>query len=318
MLIVWRFAIMFKQKVDVLNLQRIYSRLSNIRMEFLNSLMEPSTSNAGFPIQAIHSVNLTNLTLSGAKMFENPADKSRFMAEFSQVQLQNPHWSPVRLIRERLQIQMKIKNERLFERRGQQKKSVSGSTKRKLKETDSIEDELQEELFGTLNDRLINSVNEQIENDHFIELDESNTISAHANNVLLINDGNGKCLILDCGELLAQNRDNLQSVNDIRWTNKETNGSISKNKQKRKRIIDSEESHFETNSVVTRSGRIKHACQHCNKMFTNTNSFTEHMKEAHVFEELDDELNDELDEDLDVKPDQELLNSIIGCSSRNS
>jgi hypothetical protein len=37
-------------------------------------------------------------------------------------------------------------------------------------------------------------------------------------------------------------------------------------------------------------------------MFTNTDSFVEHMKENHIFEELDEE--------LDIKPDPEFLSSL--------
>lgn len=59
----------------------------------------------------------------------------------------------------------------------------------------------------------------------------------------------------------------------------------------------------DSSPVVTRSGRVKHACQHCQRTFTNTDSFVEHMKEKHAFEELDEE--------LDIKPDREFLNSII-------
>jgi hypothetical protein len=100
-------------------------------MDFLDSFTdtEPTTSRVNLSNQAIHSVNLTNLTLNGAKVFDNPADKTRFMSEFGQLQIQHPNWSPIRLIRERLQIQMKIHDENSMERRRQKKKATTNNSR---------------------------------------------------------------------------------------------------------------------------------------------------------------------------------------------
>lgn len=62
----------------------------------------PSTS------QSMVKVNFDNLCKNGAKMFTDSEDRSRFITEFSHLIEQNPNWSAIRLIRERLKIQMQI------------------------------------------------------------------------------------------------------------------------------------------------------------------------------------------------------------------
>lgn len=90
--------------------------------------------------------------------------------------------------------------------------------KQKAPSDSEQEDEEEKQEYSALN-RLINSVNEQIENSRFIELDESKTVCAQADSVLLIDAGDGKCVLLDCQELLEMHKDDLHSIDDIRWLN---------------------------------------------------------------------------------------------------
>jgi hypothetical protein len=76
-------------------------------MEFSDLI--PSTSGI---YQPPVSINFANICENGAKIFVESKDRTRFISEFNQLKEQNPHWSAIRLIRERLKLQMKILNER--------------------------------------------------------------------------------------------------------------------------------------------------------------------------------------------------------------
>jgi hypothetical protein len=75
---------------------------------------QPGTSSST-SLNINHSLNslvdLSNLCSNGAKFFEDSGDKQRFVEEFQRLQLQNPHWSAIRLIRERLKLHMRMVDE---------------------------------------------------------------------------------------------------------------------------------------------------------------------------------------------------------------
>ena len=157
--------------------------------------------------------------------------------------------------------------------------------------------------LSSITDQLISNINEQIENERSIELDESKTLFAQADNFIVIDAGNGQCVILDCKELLRQNAGNLNNVEDVRLYDSRVQTDEPPTSLQYSSLIsiiyyfsngndvphDTPTSH----SSFKNPARIKHTCPTCFATFGFLNKYIAHLKEAHMFDEENCQHSDE-------------------------